>query len=329
MKPWKASLWLVAIVAAAVGGAHAGPPATVFVGDPGNSPDHTTFGAVRYSYRIGKYEVTNAEYCAFLNAAAKTDAYGLYSAGMAGQHGGIVRGGAPGALTYAVKPGMGNKPVNFVSWYDAVRYANWLTNGRGDGSTETGAYTIRQDGQPGNWPVAMPDHEDMAAGRKVRWALASENEWYKAAYYDPKKPRGPGYWDYATRSDSAPARGLPPGTAPAANYNTHSVTDVGAYTDSASAYGAFDQNGGMWEWNETRSGGKRGVRGGSFYMNDKAQHLRSATRYVSNPASSEHVNYGFRVVALGGSASRGSSSVSPPRKVAARPAAPAAKPVPS
>ena len=43
----------------------------VTVGDPGNAPDTTVmndqtsgFGAVAYTYSIGKYDVTQAEYCA-------------------------------------------------------------------------------------------------------------------------------------------------------------------------------------------------------------------------------------------------------------------------
>jgi len=31
-----------------------------------------------------------------------------------------------------------NRPVNYVSWYDAARYCNWLTTG----DTETGACTF-------------------------------------------------------------------------------------------------------------------------------------------------------------------------------------------
>ena len=29
-----------------------------------------------------------------------------------------------------------------MSWYDAARFTNWLHNGQGSGSTETGAYTL-------------------------------------------------------------------------------------------------------------------------------------------------------------------------------------------
>jgi formylglycine-generating enzyme required for sulfatase activity len=51
----------------------------VTVGNPGNAADtryeSPGYGAVAYSYRIGKYEITNAQYTAFLNAVAATDTY--------------------------------------------------------------------------------------------------------------------------------------------------------------------------------------------------------------------------------------------------------------
>jgi len=49
-------------------------------GDPGNACDTQTqscFGAVAYSYRISKYEVTNAQYAEFLSAKAASDPLGL------------------------------------------------------------------------------------------------------------------------------------------------------------------------------------------------------------------------------------------------------------
>ena len=55
----------------------------VTVGNPGNSPDTTGFGAVSYTYQIGKYDVTIAQYAAFLNAVAKADPNGLYNNNMA------------------------------------------------------------------------------------------------------------------------------------------------------------------------------------------------------------------------------------------------------
>jgi hypothetical protein len=50
----------------------------VTVGNPGNAPDTTGYGAVSYVYKMDKYDVTTAQYTQFLNAVAATDTYGLY-----------------------------------------------------------------------------------------------------------------------------------------------------------------------------------------------------------------------------------------------------------
>ena len=56
----------------------------VTVGDPGNAADPATgYGAVGYAFQMGTYDVTIAQYTAFLNAVAQTDPYALYNSGMA------------------------------------------------------------------------------------------------------------------------------------------------------------------------------------------------------------------------------------------------------
>jgi formylglycine-generating enzyme required for sulfatase activity len=272
------TLWLLLATSAVV---QAAPPATVVVGNPGNPADSTGYGAVAYEYKIGKFEVTNEEYCAFLNGAAKTDSYELYDGRMGDPYGGILRSGESGSFTYSVKDGMAQKPVNFVTWLSCVRYANWLTNGEGSGDTESGSYTIKW-GQ-----VTPPNHATLAAGKPMKWALATENEWYKAAYFDAEKSGGPGYWPYAMKG----------GSAPECNLNTDSPTDAGKFKSSPSPCGTFDQNGNVWEYNENMSGDKVGLRGGSFYMNDKDVYLLATTRY--DVFGAKWPNYGFRVVALG------------------------------
>src|SRR5262245_45705725 len=105
------------------------------VGNPGNAcdPKNGIFtgvpickGAVGYSYQIGTYEVTNAQYAEFLNAKAASDPYGLFNPGRmddADGWGGITRSGSSGSYTYATIAGRENRPVNFVSFFDAVRFA--------------------------------------------------------------------------------------------------------------------------------------------------------------------------------------------------------------
>jgi hypothetical protein len=116
------------------------------VGNAGNAADTTGYGAVAYAYQIGKYEVTNAQYTDFLNAADPTgaNANGIYNANMGSDiRGGITyTSGAASGSKYTIRTSMGDKPVNYVSWYDAARFSNWLHNGQGVGSTETGAYTL-------------------------------------------------------------------------------------------------------------------------------------------------------------------------------------------
>ncbi|MCX5739450.1 MAG: SUMF1/EgtB/PvdO family nonheme iron enzyme, partial [Proteobacteria bacterium] len=127
----------------------------VFVGEPDNPPDTTNCsgcGSVSYDYYISKYEVTNAQYVELLNAKAASDPLGLYNTSMGSDatFGGITRSGVSGSYSYTAKAGFENKPVTYVSFYDALRFANWLNNGQGSTSTETGAYTLLGAATPSN-----------------------------------------------------------------------------------------------------------------------------------------------------------------------------------
>jgi len=179
----------------------------VLVDNPGNPAYyHFSFGAnvgnVAYTYKINKYEITNAEYAIFLNAVAATDTYGLYSTSMdTSPRGGITRSGSSGSFLYTTKTGMANKPVNFVNFYSALRYANWLHNNAPTGNqtaatTEDGVYTLTAA-------------ESVSAWRKtgMLYWLPNAFEWTKAAYHDPSQNSGTpgvGYWPYATRNTTAP-----------------------------------------------------------------------------------------------------------------------------
>jgi len=172
-------------------------------------------------------------------------------------NGGITRSGVSGSFTYAAKSGFASKPVNYVSFYDSLRFSNWLNNGQGSGSTETGAYTLLGG-------TAIPSNGltvTRNAGASI--FLTSENEWYKAAYYDAVSTS---YFDFPAGTDLATVCAAPTATANRANCFSAAgaVTDVGAYTGSASPYGTHDQGGNVWEWNEQISGSTRGFRGGSW-----------------------------------------------------------------
>ena len=148
---------------------------TVPVGNTGNTIDvlwvegevEYGYGAVDYEYSIGTYEVTAGQYLEFLNAVAATDTYGLYSPQMDSSIYGcqITQNGASGSFTYDLsgRPSgtpadWSNRPVNFISWGDAARFANWMHNDQPTGeqdisTTEDGAYYLNG---------AMSDAELMA-----------------------------------------------------------------------------------------------------------------------------------------------------------------------
>ncbi|MEB2343431.1 MAG: SUMF1/EgtB/PvdO family nonheme iron enzyme [Deltaproteobacteria bacterium] len=267
----------------------------VTVGDPGNAADTATncyaanCGSVAYSYQISKYEVTNAQYAEFLNAKAASDPLALYSTAMAGTYGGITRSGSPGSYTYAVKPGFADKPVNWVSFYDSLRFTNWLNNGQGSADTETGAYTLL-----GGTPVPS-NGLTVTRNLGANIFLPSENEWYKAAYYDGLSAT---YFDYPAGTNTQTVCAAPGATPNTANcyYAIANVTDVGAYTGSASPYGTFDQGGNVWEWNEQIvSGSDRGIRGGGWSV-DAGNLAASSPNHASPPLGSGSL--GFRVASL-------------------------------
>jgi len=240
---------------------------TVPVGNPGNAADtrYATpgYGAVLYQYNIGKYEVTAGQYTEFLNAVAKTDTYGLYYTGMSNTSSGsgITRSDANGDALWEYSVGLdsANRPVNYISWGNAARFANWLHNGQPTGAqnlstTEDGSYYL-------NGATSLSALMDVTRKLNATWVIPRENEWYKAAYYKGGSTNA-GYWDYPTRSNTAPGRDMTDVSGNNANINgnpypidsgTYYTTVVGQFKNSVSPYGTFDQGGNVLEWNDTRS----------------------------------------------------------------------------
>ena len=275
----------------------------VTVGDPGNAADASGYGAVSDEFRIMQFEWTNSQYVEFLNAVdpSGTNPNAVYNASMGSDaRGGIsFPSGAASGSKYAVKPNMGNKPVNYVSWFDAARVANWLENGQGSGSTETGAYTLN-----GATSGTAPG---VNAG--ATYFLPTENQWYKAAYYKGGGTNA-GYWFYPTKTNVVPRSvsattagdGLPHPDGNSANYGvdatwnsaTANVTTVGT-NGTGTAYNVFDMGGNVQEWMENNfnmASSERIIRGGSVFksVSDLARSEREFW-----PASSENLWDGFRL----------------------------------
>jgi formylglycine-generating enzyme required for sulfatase activity len=299
----RVAVWVAVVCLMTAGTASAVVMETVPVGNPGNAADGTGYGAVASPYNIGKYEVTAGQYTEFLNKVAVTDTYGLYNTSMSRTDfgSGITRSGSSGSYSYSVDATFVNRPVNYVSYWDSCRFANWLHNGQpsgvqGNSTTEDGAYTLTAQGMTNN---------TVNRNGNWKWAVTSEDEWYKAAYHQPAAQGGDAdnYWLYPTASNSVPGRDMSEATNPGnnANYNNNGDligspyyrTPVGEFELSDSPYGTFDQGGNVWEWNEAiLYSSYRVLRGGSFYYN--GGYLRSSYRNSGNPAVG-YDGFGFRV----------------------------------
>jgi len=180
----------------------------VTVGAPGNAADSdlvncgpsntSPCGAVATPYKIGKYEVTNTQYSEFLNKVAANDTNALYNTDMGSdfRFGGITRSGSSGSYSCSVRSGFASKPVVYVSFWDATRFANWLQNGQPTGAqtaatTEDGAYALTPAAISANSVLCNPTASVF---------VPNESEWYKAAYYDPIAGL---YYDYPTGTNAA------------------------------------------------------------------------------------------------------------------------------
>lgn len=284
------------------------------IGNPGNPADTEVmtccsayigtsgFGSVPYDYAIGTYEVTNAQYTEFLNAIAADDPNALYNAKMAttGPLGGIARAGNSGSYTYSAIAGRENNPVNYLTFFDAARFANWMNNGQPTGAqsnttTEDGTYTLTPQGISSG--LITRNH-----GSTI--ALPNENEWYKAAYYDSNTGT---YFDFPAGRDAATTCTFPGPSPNTANCETQLFSQsprrpvpVGSYGGSPSPAGTYDQGGNIFEWLDTPGEpfgdlNPKIMRGGSSHHIPEA--LDAAFRADSAPYVDSFI-YGMRLVMI-------------------------------
>jgi formylglycine-generating enzyme required for sulfatase activity len=240
----------------------------ITIGYAGNAADTrvardgtTGYGTVGYTYRIGKYEVTNAQWNAFTSAAgAPTGNPGT---------------GYDQSATYTGA----QQPTNMVSWLEALQFCNYLTSG----DKSQGVYQF--SGNNANAGDFLGINRELAKTTYgTTYFLPNENEWYKAAYY---KPNGSGYSSYANGLSTIPY----PDNGWNYDGGTYSVPwNVG--TGTMEQNGTYDMMGNTWELFETVPGGLRGGSYGDDYLD-----LMSSSRAIY-AGYSEFASAGFRVASV-------------------------------
>ena len=219
------------------------------------------------AYQIGKYEVTNAQYCEVLNWALaqgylKNSTEGAYTGGDVYASGQMLLAVVSdsrcqiqytdGTFTWKSRTGSGgaifsmeNHPVFYVTWYGAVAFCNWLSEKEG----LTPCYNLS------TWALTVPYPQG--------YRLPTEAEWERAAAWDGSK-----HWIFGFISDTLTGKnrcnyydGNPsylnplgltsyPYSSPVGWFNGVNVSPNGSIQtqDSPSPVGAYDMCGNAWEW---------------------------------------------------------------------------------
>lgn len=246
----------------------------VMIGSPGNPPDGflNPAGAVPYTYRIGKYEISEQM---------------------------IEMANVLGGLGITKDERGPDKPATSVSWFDAARFVNWL-------NTSTGSVPAYKFDASGNFQLWQPvdpgyDPSNLYRNRLATYFLPSADEWYKAAYYDPIAGV---YYTYPMGSNNIPdGLDFPGDPVFDAVFNQsdgfpildpNDITNVGM----DSPFGTQGQGGNVEEWEETDfdlindQNFVRGLRGGSY--GSPYELLASTFRSFNGPWLGES-SVGFRI----------------------------------
>lgn len=234
----------------------------VNIGYAGNVADTTGYGAVDYNYRIGRYEVTADQWESVIAADPNVGNAGDWA---------------------------GSQPTASSSWYEAAKFANWLTTG----NAHSGAYQF-----DGSGVLTGVDRAAALSIYDTVYVLPSEDEWYKAAYF---KSDGTAYTCYAT-GNTRPVADVESNYEPDEGSIWHVSAPWNVGTGIVENNGTYDMNGNVWEWNESATDGtlddldeNRVWRGGSYGVYSSS--LRSSYRSCPDPSCS-YSTVGFRVAAI-------------------------------
>jgi len=192
------------------------------------APKCMEVGGVDYRYGIGQLEVTAEQYVAFLNTVDpkgtnKRRLYSYTESGRAWPRLGQInyaKKTKPGKHYTLAAPEWANKPYGFANFLRSARFANSLYNGTVLSKKESSAgafkyttYRVRlsTETETGMYEMSNPKTTRQA---KVGFVIPSQDEWIKAAYYEPNGGGTYSYWKYPTNAGEV-GKGMSDGPKPA------------------------------------------------------------------------------------------------------------------
>jgi len=224
------------------------------------------YGAVGYTYQISKYAVSIADWQTFHDSG---------TSGKVGTFNSTYNYWNDGTRNVGT-----TAPAIRISFHQAAQYCNWLTTG----NASQGAYTINTSGAV----TAIDRYFRNESG--MLYVLPSENEWFKAAYYNGTTEK---YTLYAHGADTAPPKSGDGSTG--WNYDNALSPSEPWTVDKGTEEqnGTFNMMGNVWEWVEDTGGV---LRGGRFSTDSSS--LYASYRLIDFPATNATHDFGFRIVAI-------------------------------
>ena len=181
------------------------------------SPACQSVGGVKDPYEISELEVTVQDWVAFLNTVDPdgTNRHNLYSPTESSsawpKYGQInnTRSAGKGHHYSVAYPEWADKPYGFANFLRAARFVNSLYNGRllsksasSSGGVALVVYKVRLSTKTGRGMYNLPGSKVKGATRAHDrgFVVPSQDEWIKAAYYDPTGGGTYSYWKYPTNA---------------------------------------------------------------------------------------------------------------------------------
>ncbi|MEK6676738.1 MAG: SUMF1/EgtB/PvdO family nonheme iron enzyme, partial [Planctomycetota bacterium] len=271
-------------------------------------------GGPTHRFRIGRFEVTNAQFVRFLNDALSNpdEPEGAFLDHGTPPIGRVVLSGdrtlifdrsIGGAIEvvngqYSVAEGKSHFPVVGVSWFGAAKFCNWMTHVQGMVSPDQRAY--HEGPTRGDWvPVVADITQFLSQNRGFRLPMDGGstgegpfNEWHKAASRKENDTTGRAVFGalYGFGRDTLTVRDAnyvgngdtqQDVLTPVGFFNgTNSLFAGGFSRDTANGYGLYDMSGNAAEW--VHDAGltviHRAIRGGHYQTADTSPFLQTTSR---------------------------------------------------